>query len=57
MDEIQQADIFKEEITAITKTEKLVSLTSSTPSATSSLTREPSAVTPTPTDSVNTEVL
>ena len=54
VDEIEQADIFKEEIyTAITKIEKLVSLTSSNPHVASSHTREPSAIPPSPRDSIH----
>ena len=54
VDAIEQAEIFKEKIyTAITKIEKPASLTSLNPHATSSHTREPSAILPTPRDSVH----
>ena len=54
VDEVEQADIVKEEIyTGITKIEKLISLTSSNPRATSSHTRELSAIPPSQRDSVH----
>ena len=53
VDEIEQADIFKEEIyTAISKIDKLVSLTSSNPHASAHV-REPSERPPTPRDSIH----
>ena len=54
VDKIEEANIFKEEIyTAITKIEKLVSMTTSNPHAASSHIQEPSAISSSPRDSVH----